>query len=99
MLSQHIQIHLIVSRLYYFIYSLMRTNTVTVNHNISVSLVILKNLSIFTSTRPCRVLHTSVRSTPHERAQYSTRACGDLDTNVWRQANNYVWKCETKQSF
>ena len=48
MLSQHIQIHLIVSRLYYFIYSLMRTNTVTVNHNLSVSLVILKNLSIFT---------------------------------------------------
>ena len=55
----------------------MRTNTVWENNNLSVSLAVSKNLSIFTSTR----------------------ACGDLDTNVWRQANNYVWKCETKQSF
>lgn len=29
-------------------------------------------------------LHTAVSSTPHERAQFSTRACEDLDTNVWR---------------
>ena len=65
----------------------MRTNTAWENNNISVSLAVSKILSIFTSTRPCRELHTNVRSSPHERAQLSTRACGGLDTSVWRQIN------------
>ena len=74
----------------------MRTNTVWENNNLSVSLAVSKNLSIFTSTRPCGVLHTSVRSTPHERVEVSTRTCGDrriiTSGNVKQNKVFKLWK-------
>lgn len=54
---------------------------------------------MFISTRPCGVLDTNVRRTPHERVEISTRTCGDRPALFFRKLKHLIHFSKSKRHF